>query len=249
VPQIGIGAGLLGRAEVVSTLETLALKGETVLVYGPVGIGKTAILAELKRRVERRGLPCGLAPRTERLQDITEALQRAYPDAAGRAHTQRAIRGSLRLATERTRGMLLLDQLLEVGTAAKGFLRSMRGTGLGVVMAADVEHPRDHARVRAWGLAYREHALEPLRGRCMRSLLDRRLIGRSLPGHLTDEDRQALLEIARGRPGWIDRLVASAADPRYWGAAGLLREVLHADISVAVTRQYVSRLNARWETR
>jgi energy-coupling factor transporter ATP-binding protein EcfA2 len=240
---------LLGRKVVLATLEALVLEGETLLLYGPIGIGKTTILEGLQRRIERRGFRCGLAPRTERLRDITEALQRAYPDAAGGARRQRTIRGSLRLAAERFRGVLLLDHLLEVGDAAAGFLHSLRGTGLGVLMAADVDHPRDHARVRARGLAYRELRLEPLPGRCLRSILDRQLTGRSLPGELTEKDRRALLRVARGRPGWIARLVAAAREPRYWGPGGLLHEALRADVSVGIARQYVSRLNTRWTGR
>ena len=87
---------LLGRQEVLAKLEALVLERQTVLLYGPVGIGKTTVLAELKQRVERQGLPCGLASRTERLQDVTQALQRVFPDAALGARTQRSIRGSVR---------------------------------------------------------------------------------------------------------------------------------------------------------
>jgi len=60
-------------------VEALALSGETVMVYGPLGIGKTAILGELARRAEQAGRPCAICPRTERLSDVTEALVRCYP--------------------------------------------------------------------------------------------------------------------------------------------------------------------------
>jgi DNA helicase TIP49 (TBP-interacting protein) len=39
-----MGGTVLGRDEILGTVEALALSGETVLVYGPLGIGKTAIL-------------------------------------------------------------------------------------------------------------------------------------------------------------------------------------------------------------
>ena len=139
---------LLGRDEILDTVEALAFSGETVLVYGPLGIGKTAILGELARRAQRAGRPCGICPRTERLSDVTEALVRCYSTGTG-ALTQRQRRSRVRLAIERKPGILLLDHLLDVGNAVKGYLRSLHGTGLGVVIAADVEQPaRSRARSR-----------------------------------------------------------------------------------------------------
>jgi len=125
-----MGGIVLGREEILDTVEALALSGETVMVYGPLGIGKTAILGELARRAEQAGRPCAICPRTERLSDVTEALVRCYPTGTD-ALTQRQRRCRVRLAIERKPGILLLDHLLDVGNAVKGFLRSLRGTGLG----------------------------------------------------------------------------------------------------------------------
>jgi len=142
---------VLGRDEILDTIGRLVFGGETVLLHGSLGIGKTTMLGELARRAAQAGRPCAFCPRTERLSDITEALVRGYSIGTG-ALTQRRRRSRVRLVIERQPGILLLDHLFDVGNGVKGYLRSLGGTGLGVVIAVDVEPPRDHARVRARGL-------------------------------------------------------------------------------------------------
>jgi hypothetical protein len=226
---------VLGRDEILDTIQALALSGETVLVFGPLGIGKTAILGELARRVEQDGRPCAVCPRTERLSDVTQALARCYLLGGGEL-TQRQRRGRAHLAIERHPGILLLDHLLDVGNAVKGYLRSLRGTGLGVVIAVDVENPR-------------EIALPPLPGRYLRGLLAREIEAQQIPNTVSEPDARSLVQIARGRPGWIVRLVATASKPRYWRGNHLLVELLAADVSLAVTRHYGTRLCERWSRR
>ena len=143
----------LGRAAVVDRLTKLAVAGRTVLLLGPVGIGKTTILGMLASALSETGRPVGLCHQASSLGDVIAALGRAYPEIGTRAKTQRALRGALRLAVDHRPGTLLLDHLVGAGTALKGFLRSLQGTGLGVVIAADIEHERDHARIRAMKIA------------------------------------------------------------------------------------------------
>jgi energy-coupling factor transporter ATP-binding protein EcfA2 len=243
-----MGDIVLGRDEILDSVETLAFSGETVLVYGPPGIGKTAILSELARRAGQAGRPCAICPRTERLSDVTEALVRGYATGTG-ALTQRQRRSRVRLAIERKPGILLLDHLLDVGNAVKGYLRSLRGTGLGVVIAVDVEQARDHVRIRARGLAYRELALPPLHGRYQRRLLDREIESQMPPHPISESERDALMQVAQGRPGWIVRLVAATLQARYWREDRLLIDLLAADVSMAIASHYRARLNERWSRR
>ncbi len=239
---------VIGRSQILDAVGTLAVRGETVLVYGPLGIGKTAILGELARRAEQAGRPCAICPRTERLSDVTEALVRCYATGTGTL-TQRQRRSCVRVAIERKPGILLLDHLLDVGNAVKGYLRSLRGTGLGVVIAVDVEQPRDHARIRARALAYRELELPPLHGRYLRRLLDREIESQTLPHPISESERDALIDVARGRPGWIVRLAAAASQARCWRGNRLLIDLLATDVSMAVAHHYGARLNERWSRR
>jgi hypothetical protein len=241
-------APLLGRDEVIASLEDLGRQGYTVLVYGPLGIGKTSVLVELARRSQRKRRPCAFCPRTEHLAEVTAALARCYPEAAT-PRLQRHRRSRLRLAVEDHPGLLLLDDFIYVGTALKGYLRSLRGTGLGVIIAADVDQPRDHVRLRQHGLAFRELALPPLRGSVMGRLLERELAKRTLPSPLAQEDRDALIRAAQGRPGWIARLVAGATEIRYWHESRLAVDVLVADVLIEVARHYGARARGSYARR
>ena len=196
-------SALRGREAMVALLVEHVLAGHTVLVYGPWCIGKTALLDEVQRRVAATGRPCALAPHTNGLADITAALARACPDARRDPLTQRHLRTLLRNLIAQRPGALLLDHAAIAGTAVKGYLRSLAGLGLGVVLAVDAENERDHGRARAWGLAYREVAVPRLGGSHMARLLDEYLRAASVAVPLQADDRAALLDAAQGRPGWL----------------------------------------------
>jgi hypothetical protein len=195
---------LYGRKTIVDNLSALMLRGQIVLLYGPMGIGKTAILEAVQQAIEKESRPCGLSPQTRSLSDLTAALLRAYPDVGKEGRTQRQIRSALRLAIEDNPGALLCDHLHDAGTQFKGYLHSLRWTtDLGVLFAADVDVSRDHERFRSMHLAYRELEVRPLPGRYMHRILADSLSGKSLPDSLTDTDRSALVRVAHGRPGWM----------------------------------------------
>ncbi len=209
--------------------------GRTVLVRGPVGIGKTTILVEIARRVGVAGRPCGVATNARALDDVTEALAAAYPEVAGgRGAGRRGLRSALRLAAEERPGILLLDHLMTAGTALRGYLRSLRGTGLGVVIAVDVENPADHERVRGLHLAYREVEVPPLA-----PSVARRLVDSTVPAAVCEEDRVKIVRVAAGRPG---RIVAAAEGIRsgsFWRDGRVLAELLGAELLVAEARHYL----------
>ena len=63
--------GLIGRTRLLHTLERALSDGHTVLVFGPIGSGKTAVLHALARRARARAVPCAIAERTASLPDFT----------------------------------------------------------------------------------------------------------------------------------------------------------------------------------
>jgi len=207
---------LPGREKLLDRLEEDVLRGSTILLLGPLGIGKSSILAALASRLRDRARPCGLASDTRCLGDITAALATAYPEIDASSLTQRRLRSKLRLAVEARPGVLFLDHLFAAGTAMKGFLRSLRGTGLGVVLAADVENRRDHAATRALHLTHMEIGVPPLVRSTMAAILDARLSQQVLPHPLHEDDRKSLLQLAKGNPGKLVSFVSLLSEERFW---------------------------------
>lgn len=221
------------RDRVLDEVEALLRRGQTVLLVGPWGIGKSAWLARLHERAEATRVPCGLSARTDSLADVTRALSRAYPHVPTSNRSQRGIRSALRMALERRSGLLLLDHFRAAGTATRGFLRSLRGSGLGIAIAVDVERPRDLERVKALRLAYYERAVPPLRGEPLRRLLA------SAVGDARRHELTAIVRMAAGRPGWLVRIGERLRDPEYWRGDRILLEKLHADLRLDVLAHYV----------
>ncbi|HVY47338.1 MAG TPA: AAA family ATPase [Minicystis sp.] len=224
---------LLGRGPLVRAVAGVAEAGGTVLLHGPFGIGKTTVLREVQRTLAPRRRT-GFAPRTRELRDVTRALAASYPEVPIDDRTQRRIRSGLRLAVERAPAVLLLDDVADTGKALKGFLRSLRGTGLGVVLVADLAHPRELAGVRALGLSFREVAVPPLHGRTMRRVLADLLEAAAPAGTLRAEHLDALVDAARGNPGVLRALVARLDDARYWSSGRLLVDLLRIDAAIEV---------------
>lgn len=231
---------LVGREKLLDQLEREVLRGSTLILLGPLGIGKSSILAALASRLREHNRPCGLALDTRRLGDITAALASAYPDIDASLLTQRRLRSRLRLAVEARPGALLLDHVSAAGTAMKGYLRSLRGTGLGVILAADVENRRDHAAVRALHLTHMEIAVPPLAGSTMAAILKLRLSRKNLPHPPHKDDLQHLLRLAKGNPGRLDMYAELLAETRFWHGGRVLANVVNGAAMDMVLRRYLS---------
>jgi ABC-type phosphonate transport system ATPase subunit len=117
-------ARLYGRRKVVKDLSGPLLAGRTVLLYGPMGSGKSALLEALARGMKQQRRPCGFSRRTRSLSDLTGALLAAYPAVRRPGRAQRQLRSDLVYAVQARPGALLLDHLVDVGTQFKGYLRA-----------------------------------------------------------------------------------------------------------------------------
>jgi len=233
-------ARLYGRRRVVSDLAEPLIAGRTVLLYGPIGSGKSALLEMLASKMKKQRRPCGFCRSTRSLSDITAALLAAYPAVKSEGRTQRQLRSDLVYAVEARPGALLLDHLGDVGTQFKGYLRAMRGTGLGVLLAADAEVARDHDQLRAMHLAYLEVEVPPLPSRCLHRILDEVQETAPLPFTLTDTDRSKLIRMARGRPGWVIGAGRILSDRHYWRDGRVQLGSLCAEIMTRITGVYLA---------
>ncbi|MBN2224070.1 MAG: ATP-binding protein [Deltaproteobacteria bacterium] len=227
-----------GRKAIVEELVASMLLGQTVLLYGPMGIGKTAILKAVRRAIEKEHRPCGFSTQTRSLSDLTVALLKAYPTVRVENRTQRQIRSALRIAVENNPGVLLLDHLQNAGIQFKWYLRSLRGTGFGVLFAADMEFNRDHRRFRSMNLTYREMEVPPLPNVHMRRILDNTLAEKTLPYPLTAADRSALLRVAHGRPGWIHMIGDLLQKKDCWSNGRVRAKSMQASIMIEINERY-----------
>lgn len=219
------------RDHLMNELSVRLGRAEHVVVCGPSGIGKTTLFSDLRDHISARRVPCATAPRTDSLQDVISALKTLFPTGPAELGPRR-VRGLLRDAAEATPAVLLLDHVTRVGTAMKGFLRSLRGTRLGVGFAIDVDGPRDKARMRKWCLSHTELQVPPASGTSLRRLLmERAGAGSSRP--LPPRALEELLEAAAGRPGYVASCARLMQEPRYWVDARLHLALLQSDAEIA----------------
>jgi DNA polymerase III delta prime subunit len=200
---------LRGREHVIDTLLEGLFARHATLLYGPVGVGKTAVLHAVAERLRSQRHPCALTARTASRTDVKAALAATSPES-GRAPA------------------LLLDGLVSATAPMRTLLHRLQGRGTGIVIAADVANERDHQRVRKMRLAYREVELPRL---------DRRIIRELLAGIVRPELIDDLVQIAHGLPGRAHLAAALAKEPRYWSKGVLMRSVLDTDVDTEMARR------------
>jgi energy-coupling factor transporter ATP-binding protein EcfA2 len=200
------------------------LRGRHLVLWGPRGAGKSTLLNAVLR--ELGNTHSALSPATGSLDDITRALERAYKETRTSGISRRAARSRLWWAADAAPGCILLDHVTRVPSAMKGCLRRLRGGVVGVILAVDVDSPRERERLRAMKLGCTSMRMPRSASRSLALLLNQSWENRAaFP--LTASDKNTLVRAARGRPGWIMRCAARAADPRYW-VDGLLHARLLA---------------------
>ena len=208
-------------------------RGEHLVLFGPRGIGKSTLLAELEGRLRDGGMPCARAPATRCLNDITRALEQAYPTVETHAIARRTARARLWNAADLRRGVLLLDHLTEVSDAMVSFLRRLHGGVLGVLSVVDVEVERERRHMRPWRLGATRIRMPRAPNSALRELLRTRCTELGSPVPASETERR-LLRAARGRPGWVIACAQRLAGVRYWQGRELFVTVLCTDTEIAL---------------
>ena len=232
-------AEVVGRSRLIKSLIAPLMGDKRIVLHGPIGIGKSTILLEVERQLRDVGYPCGLAPTTATLGDITRALLQVYPDVNVAEWSQRRIRSHLKLAAEDQAGVLLLDHFQDIGTASKGFLKSLWTLKVGILAAVDVEFPRDMQRFRSIKMTDEKIAVPRLDAESMWLIFESAAQTRPLPRSPDEKEWRALLRAAKGRPGWIKLMGLKAGDARYWSEGRLLTGLLRIDVSSEIAGQYL----------
>ena len=221
-------------------LDARLARGEHLVLFGPRGIGKSTLLVELEGRLRDGGTPCARAPATRCLDDITRALEQAYPTVATHAIARRTARARLWNAADLRRGVLLLDHLTQVSDAMVSFLRRLHGGVLGVLSAVDVEVERERRQMQPWRLGATRIRMPRTSNTVLRELLRARCAELGSPVPAPETERR-LLRAARGRPGWVIACAQGLADARYWRGRQLFVALLCTDTEITLRQAAFSR--------
>ena len=220
-------------SELTAQLATRLLRGEHLTLWGPRGSGKSTVLAQVQARLGAAAAPSAYSISTATLDDITQALERAYPGVDTLEVGRRTARFRLWNAADRRAGVLLLDHFHCNGSAMVSFLRRLHGKIAGVLTAVDVDNEKERNRMRPWRYGAMSVRMPLATALQLRRLLDercRRL--RLLPFNAHVARR--LVEAARGRPGWVVKCTDLARESRYWCEHGPLVSVICVDAEAAV---------------
>jgi hypothetical protein len=220
--------------ELATDLQRRLLHGEHLTLFGPRGSGKSTLLARLHSQFVATGTPCAYSSVTASLDDITRALERAYPGVDTMEVSRRAARARLWDAADQRAGVLLLDHFSCVTNAMVFFLKRLHGKIAGVLTVVDIDDQRESLRMRRpsrYGAMRVRMPLTPTRQ--LRRLLYTLTGGLGLPP-MASRVEQKLLDAARGRPGWIVKCTELACESRYWCEHGLLVTALCVDTEAAV---------------
>ena len=205
-------------------------RGESMVLHGPHGIGKTTLLLELETRLRAAGVTCVRVPQTHSLGDITRELQQAYP-AEGTAGDDGG--GREWKAAELQGGVLLLDHLTHLTNSMVRFLHWVRGGTMGVLSAVDVEVEEERRRLRPHRLGALSVRMPGLSADLLHDLLRQRAVELHLPA-LDTESARRLVRAAEGRPGWILKCLELQAETRYWQGEQLFASLLCTDTEAAL---------------
>lgn len=223
--------GPLGLRHITRNLAQRLVQGEHLVLWGPRGSGKTTLAAAIQQRLAGRA--CGRTAVTHALDDITRALECAFPSVPTHGIPRRTARQRLWRAADREPAVLLLDHVSAVGTAMKSFLRRLRGGVAGVLLIFDIDSPRERTRLRARHLGCLSVRIPALPSRVQRALL----AGLWPPGQCPPPRPatvRLLIRAARGRPGWITACAQLAREPRYWRVDGVKARVLALDCELQI---------------
>ena len=223
------------------------LRGEHLVLWGPRGSGKTTVLKDVRQLLQHSR--CGFSAKTAHLDDITRALERAYGHVITQGLSRRAARGRLWCAADAEPGVLLLDQVSDVSIAMKSWLRRLRGGVVGVILAVDVDSPRERAKLRSRRLGTESVQMVPMASHGTGRILETNLAVAGVP-RLPGPARRILVRAARGRPGWVVTCASLAGHSRYWRDGQIQARLLatdselclRAELAAAETNRYIDRM-------
>jgi hypothetical protein len=204
-----------------------------MVLYGAHGSGKSTLLVDLETRLTEAGVACAHAATTRSLDDITRALEQAFPAVNTVLVPPQTTQPRAWKSADLQGGVLLLDHLTDVSNVMVRFLRKLRGGVIGVLTAVDTEVEQERQRMKPWRLGALSMRMPPLPAALLRELLQARCAELHLPLPGPDAEQQ-LLRAANGRPGWILQCADLQAQGRYRQGEQIFTAELSADTENAL---------------
>ncbi|HAK95988.1 MAG TPA: hypothetical protein DCM87_13605 [Planctomycetes bacterium] len=197
----------VGRRKEVSRLESLHSRRRHVVLFGPAGIGKSALL----RRVAG-GVPLLMSPRSLRLSDVCAFLERGLGSAGARQRLPARVRHLLS-AVGGTGATVVLDGVARAGSDLTWFVERLMER-VPVWIAARSDDVRDLGRLWALSAGFERVELSPFRPAETRAFVEAAVELGLVP-------REAIRIVAwlhrqsAGSPLVLCELVAALAEGRY----------------------------------
>jgi hypothetical protein len=167
----------VGRIKEIAQLQRLHKQRKHVLILGPKGVGKSALVARL-----RESLGLRVCPASERLSEICEALEREFDLEAGDLHIVQRKNRLLKLlkGIPHRRDAVVFDGAAWTTPKLSSFIENVTGR-VPVWLCARSEHPWDIGHI--WPLLVRfEHVeLKPFHAGETQMLVETAVRGGSVP--------------------------------------------------------------------
>jgi len=197
----------VGREREIARLRQLHQLRKHVLILGPEGVGKSALVAHLYESLGLR-----VCPASERLSEICEALEREYDLAAGDLHIVQRKNRLLKLL-KGTRHAVVFDGASWTTPKLSSFIENVAGRAP-VWLCARSEHPWDIGHI--WPLLVRFEKIEikPFRPVETRGLVEAAIRLGIVPPGMSDTVGQ-LHHLCAGNPKVLCELIEGLATGRY----------------------------------
>ncbi len=252
--EIAVGLPFLDRERESRRIEEAVRGKASLMISGPAGVGKTALVLNVLRRLPPKlASQCLYLPGFKDLQDMLHKLVRALygrkdPNLRQQLHAEGVtvlsfeswlkslstsrLKGTLYRAVERGDNRVLLDHPLPLSHAVAKVIKElfwMRNTPVFLLVRdTDTGRADQFARFFYWGPRERM-TVPPLSIETATELLKACIERFGLSKFDLEEFREEVLELSGGVPGAVVKMCALAADPRYQYGSRIKTKLVHID--------------------
>jgi hypothetical protein len=197
----------VGREREIARLRQLHKQHKHVLILGPEGVGKTALVAHLRESLNLR-----VCPASERLSDICEALEREFDLEAGDLHLVPRKNRLLKLlkGTKRT---VVFDGASWTTPKLSSFIENVTERAP-VWLCARSEHPWDVGRIWPLLVRFEKVEIKPFHPTETRGLVEAAIRLGITPSSAADAIER-LHQLCAGNPKILCELIEGLATGHY----------------------------------